>query len=112
VFGKENKDVNIDLTYKIYEENSEQEEIPEYKLKMANSTTSSSIDIKNIVNSVGNYFLDIKFTSTNTKTNQILKGTSKLKFTALNKVKIGHVKISLANAVEKADEKGTNCRIP
>jgi hypothetical protein len=63
------------------------------------------IDITNFVNYVGNNYIDIRYTSQNVQTNQSLTGSSRVKFTVLNKVKISHVKISLANPVEKADEK-------
>ena len=74
-----------------------------FKLKFTNSTSSASIDVKSIVNSNGIYFLDIKFNSTSGLT--VVSGTSRIKFTVLNKLKLNHVKLSMTNPVEKADEK-------
>ena len=105
VYGKENKNVNVDITYKIYSEENRGEDNSEYKLKLNNSTSTSSIDIKNILNSYGNYYLDIKSVTTNLANNSVVLGTYKIKFTVLNKVKINHVKLSLGNPVEKSDEK-------
>jgi hypothetical protein len=69
------------------------------------SSTSNSIDITNYVNSAGNNYININYTSRNTETNQSVSGSSRVKFNVLNKVKINHVKLSLAKPVEKADEK-------
>ena len=105
VFGKDNKNINADLTYKIYREDSLAEETSEYKLRLNNSTSTSSIDIKNIATSNGNYFLDIKSVAKNNVNNSTVTGNYKIKFSILHKVKITHVKLSLVNPVEKSDEK-------
>jgi len=104
VFGNENKNVNVDLSYRIYSQENIDEENTEYKLKFTNST-SASIDVKNIVTSFGNYFLDIKFNFTNTLSGNVITGSAIIRFTLLNKLRLNHLKLSLGNPVEKADEK-------
>ncbi len=105
VFGRENQNVNVELTYKITNDQNSDDEASENQLTLSPSSTSGSIDITNYVNSVGTNYIDIRYTSQNVQTNQSVSGSSRVKFTVLNKVKISHVKMSLANPVEKADEK-------
>lgn len=105
VFGKENKNVNVEVIYKIVNDETSDDETTEDKFNLSPSSTSRTIDVTNNVSSAGNYYFDIKYNSQNVQNNLNVTGTSRIKFTVLNKVKITHVKISLGNPVEKADEK-------
>ena len=105
MFGKENNNANVEVVYKIVNDETSDDETTDNKLTLSPTSSSRTIDVTNNVSSVGNYYFDIKYTSQNVQTNLSVSGTSRIKFTVLNKVKISHVKISLANPVEKAEEK-------